>query len=91
MKLRMPFRKRRVLRVRIQHQMLDNAALEGLWVGEFEGHHHLRAAKTIVAGEPNPFRHGEILVPKDKVVFMEVLGVDANPNPKTLEIGEPVE
>lgn len=79
---------RPILRVRIQHEMLDNAAIEGLWVGEFEGNYHLRAAKTIVAGEQNPYRHGEILVPKNKVVFMEVLGVDANPDPRSFEIGQ---
>jgi hypothetical protein len=82
---------RPILRVRIQHEMLDNAAIEGLWVGEFEGHHHLRASKTIIAGEPNPFRHGEILVPTDKVVFMEVLGVDANPDARSFEIGQGAE
>lgn len=90
--MRLPWKKPRpALHVRIQHQMLDNAAIEGLWVGEVtEGgqtYLHLRLAKTVVAGEPKPFRHGEILVPEKKVVFMEVLGVDANPHPQTLELG----
>lgn len=78
---------RPILHVRIQHEMLDNAAIEGLWVGEFEGKLHLRNAKTIVAGQAKPFRHGEILVPPDKVLFLEVLAVDANPNPKSFELG----
>lgn len=87
--MRFPFRKRKVLRVRAQHADLDNAAIEGLWTGMYEGHYHLRAVKTLVAGQDQPFRHDEILIPKNKVVYLEVMGSDSNPNSQVFEVGEP--
>jgi hypothetical protein len=73
------------LRVRLQHADLDEAALEGVWVGTYYGdsgaaHYHLRAARLVVAGDMKPVRQGEILVPCSKVAFLEVLGADQNPN-----------
>lgn len=87
--MRNPFRKRKAIRVRAQHADLDNAAIEGLWVGMYDGHYHLRAAKTVVAGQDQAFRHNEILIPGQKIVYLEVLGSDPSPNPKIFEIGEP--
>lgn len=86
--MRNPFRKKKALRVRAQHVDLDNAAVEGIWVGMYDGHYHLRAAKTFVGGQDQAFRHNEVLIPAAKVVYLEVLGSDANPNPAVFEVGE---
>jgi hypothetical protein len=67
------------LHVRLQHELLDNAAIEGLWVGSYDGYLHLRAAKTIIEGVKKPIPHGELLVPSGRIVFLEVLGGDGNP------------
>lgn len=79
---------RRALRVRVQHESLDNAAVEGLWVGDYNGYLHLRAVKVRFEGEQQPFRHDEVLLPAGKVLYMEVLGADANPDPSTVQIGD---
>lgn len=80
---------RKVLRVRVQHIEMDNAAIDGLWVGEYQGFIHLRAARTLIEGQERPIRHDEVLIPVGKVLYMEVLGSDANPDPAVHEIGEP--
>lgn len=87
-----PFKKekpRKVLRVRVQHRDMDHGAIDGLWVGEYNGYLHLRAVSILIAGADEKFRHEEILLPAGKILYMEVLGSDANPDPSTHEIGEP--
>ena len=60
--------------VRIQHETLDAIAIEGVWVGMVRGHYHLRAAKTRVEGGQGQFlTSGEVLVPAQKVAFLEIL------------------
>jgi len=86
-----PFRKkpRRVLRVRVQHRDMDHGAIEGLWVGEYDGYLHLRAVTILIAGADEKFRNDEVLLPAGKVLYMEVLGSDANPDPSVAVVGEP--
>lgn len=78
------------LRVRLQHELLDNAAMEGIWVGTYEDNNvawlHLRAAQTIFEGVPKPVPHGEVLIPQSKVLFLEVLGGDGNPSAEAVRL-----
>lgn len=86
---RKPPEPRKVLRVRVQHEAMDHGAVEGLWVGEYDGYLHLRAVVVLIQGQDERFRHDEILLPASKVLYMEVLGSDANPDPSTHVVGEP--
>ena len=78
------------LRVRLQHELLDNGAMEGIWVGTYEDNGglwlHLRAASTIFEGVVKPVPHGEVLIPNGRIVFMEVLGGDGNPSQETIRL-----
>lgn len=67
---------KRLMRVRLQHVDLDNAAIEGIMIGRYDDYIHLRSARTILAGEPKPIPHDELLVPREKLVFLEVLSRD---------------
>lgn len=69
-------RQKRYMRVRLQHELLDNAAIEGVLVGRYDTYLHLKAAKTIIEGVQKPIPHDELLVPYDRVVFLEVLSRD---------------
>jgi len=64
--------------VRVQHQMLDDSAIEGVWVGTYGDYLHLRAAKVVKGKENLAFRTDEILVPRSQVIFMEILARDAS-------------
>lgn len=85
--LRKKQKPRKVLRVRVQHEQIDNGAVEGLWVGEYQGYLHLRAVKLVFEGKSEAFRHDEILLPASRIIYMEVLGSDANPEPSAFEVG----
>jgi hypothetical protein len=67
---------KKVMRVRLQHELLDNAAIEGILIGRYDTYLHLRAATTIIEGVQKPIPHDELLVPYDRVVFLEVLSRD---------------
>ena len=67
--------RRRPKFVRVHHTQLHES-FEGLWLGMVSGHYRIKPTSLIGNERAVPQPLGEVLVPKDKVSFMQVIDED---------------
>ena len=61
--------------VRVHHEKL-NESFEGVWIGTVSGHYRIKASSMIGHADGKPILLGEILIPKKKVAFLQVIAED---------------
>lgn len=70
------FWKPRRRRVAFHHTDIDQS-IEGIWAGMVDGHYHVLAPKLLMRENQSTQMQGELLIPRAKVAFLQVLADDA--------------
>lgn len=65
------FPRKRLVRL---HLTGDQPSFEGVLVGRMDGHYQLQAPKLLVSEDQTQTLDGSVLVPRERVLFVQVLG-----------------